>query len=146
MLQRAATTRRIMRAGGGYASGARGDDVDDFRACHFFGTVCFTYFQHVTHARFGDKNRQPFTRAGAIAQTAKKASAAKKPVRRAVRRKHGGLHRIHVPVGQNERQHELQHRDVEGETLTVTSATLANPAQGTVVVNPDGSLGFVPTV
>ncbi|MBS0442468.1 MAG: tandem-95 repeat protein, partial [Proteobacteria bacterium] len=35
-------------------------------------------------------------------------------------------------------------RDVEGEALTVTAATLADPAQGTVVINPDGTLGFVP--
>ncbi|MBS0437260.1 MAG: tandem-95 repeat protein, partial [Proteobacteria bacterium] len=34
--------------------------------------------------------------------------------------------------------------DVEGEALTVTAATLADPAQGTVVINPDGTLGFVP--
>ncbi|QTN21344.1 tandem-95 repeat protein [Rhizobacter sp. AJA081-3] len=36
--------------------------------------------------------------------------------------------------------------DVEGEALTVTGASLANPAQGTVTVNPDGTLGFVPAL
>ena len=34
--------------------------------------------------------------------------------------------------------------DVDGDALTVTSATLAVPAQGTVSVNADGSLNFVP--
>ena len=34
--------------------------------------------------------------------------------------------------------------DAEGEALTVTAATLADPAQGTVIINPDGTLGFVP--
>ena len=34
--------------------------------------------------------------------------------------------------------------DREGDPLTVTRATLANPAQGTLIVNPDGSLGFTP--
>jgi len=34
--------------------------------------------------------------------------------------------------------------DRDGDTLTVTGATLANPAQGTVTVNPDGTLSFVP--
>ena len=34
--------------------------------------------------------------------------------------------------------------DREGDPLTVTSATLANPAQGTLTVNPDSSLGFTP--
>ena len=34
--------------------------------------------------------------------------------------------------------------DVGGDALTATSATLAVPAQGTVSVNADGSLNFVP--
>ena len=34
--------------------------------------------------------------------------------------------------------------DRDGDTLTVTAATLANPAQGSVTVNPDGTLAFVP--
>ncbi|WP_395347357.1 Ig-like domain-containing protein [Variovorax sp. UC122_21] len=34
--------------------------------------------------------------------------------------------------------------DVDGDALTVTSATLANPAQGTVTVNPNGTLNFTP--
>jgi VCBS repeat-containing protein len=35
-------------------------------------------------------------------------------------------------------------QDRDGDTLTVTTATLANPAQGSVTINPDGSLGFTP--
>ncbi|MEO8807592.1 MAG: tandem-95 repeat protein, partial [Burkholderiaceae bacterium] len=35
-------------------------------------------------------------------------------------------------------------RDVDGDPITVTGATLANPAQGTVSVNPDGTLAFTP--
>ncbi|MDP3822335.1 MAG: VCBS domain-containing protein, partial [Burkholderiales bacterium] len=35
-------------------------------------------------------------------------------------------------------------RDVDGDTITVTGAALANPAQGTVSVNPDGTLAFTP--
>ncbi|MEQ1686591.1 MAG: VCBS domain-containing protein, partial [Burkholderiaceae bacterium] len=35
-------------------------------------------------------------------------------------------------------------RDVDGDTINVTGATLANPAQGTVSVNPDGTLAFTP--
>jgi len=34
--------------------------------------------------------------------------------------------------------------DRDGDALTVTGATLANPAQGTLSVNPDGSLAFTP--
>ena len=34
--------------------------------------------------------------------------------------------------------------DVDGDSLTVTSATLNNPAQGTVTVNADGTLNFTP--
>ncbi|MBS0440719.1 MAG: tandem-95 repeat protein, partial [Proteobacteria bacterium] len=34
--------------------------------------------------------------------------------------------------------------DVDGDALTVTSATLAVPAQGTVSINADGGLNFVP--
>ncbi|MFT3666276.1 Ig-like domain-containing protein [Piscinibacter sp.] len=34
--------------------------------------------------------------------------------------------------------------DVDGDTLTVTTATLANPALGTVSINPDGTLNFTP--
>ena len=34
--------------------------------------------------------------------------------------------------------------DRDGDALTVTSATLANPAQGTLTVNPDGTLTFTP--
>jgi len=34
--------------------------------------------------------------------------------------------------------------DRDGDALTVTGATLANPAQGTLVVNPDGTLAFTP--
>ncbi len=34
--------------------------------------------------------------------------------------------------------------DVEGEALSVTAATLADPAQGTVTINPDGTLAFQP--
>ena len=34
--------------------------------------------------------------------------------------------------------------DAEGEALTVTAATLADPALGTVIISPDGTLGFVP--
>ncbi len=35
-------------------------------------------------------------------------------------------------------------RDVDGDALSVSGATLANPAQGTVSVNPDGTLAFTP--
>jgi hypothetical protein len=35
--------------------------------------------------------------------------------------------------------------DVEGDLLTVTSATV-NPAQGTVTINPDGTLNFMPAL
>ena len=35
-------------------------------------------------------------------------------------------------------------KDVDGDPLTVTAATLANPAQGTVGINPDGTLSFTP--
>ncbi|MFO0121190.1 MAG: Ig-like domain-containing protein, partial [Inhella sp.] len=34
--------------------------------------------------------------------------------------------------------------DVDGNPLSVTGATLANPALGTVTVNPDGTLNFTP--
>jgi hypothetical protein len=34
--------------------------------------------------------------------------------------------------------------DRDGGTLTLTGATLANPAQGSIVVNPDGTLTFTP--
>ncbi|WP_298831212.1 Ig-like domain-containing protein [uncultured Piscinibacter sp.] len=34
--------------------------------------------------------------------------------------------------------------DVEGEALTVTAASVADPSQGNVVVNADGTLGFTP--
>ncbi|HEY4068142.1 MAG TPA: tandem-95 repeat protein, partial [Burkholderiaceae bacterium] len=34
--------------------------------------------------------------------------------------------------------------DAEGDPLTVTGATLTNPAQGSVTVNPDGTLTFTP--
>jgi len=34
--------------------------------------------------------------------------------------------------------------DRDGNALTLTGATLANPAQGSVVVNPDGTLTFTP--
>ncbi|RQP24754.1 tandem-95 repeat protein [Albitalea terrae] len=34
--------------------------------------------------------------------------------------------------------------DVDGDTLTVTSAALVNPAQGSISVNPDGTLSFTP--
>ena len=34
--------------------------------------------------------------------------------------------------------------DVDGDSLTVTSATLNNPAQGSVSINADGSLNFTP--
>ena len=36
--------------------------------------------------------------------------------------------------------------DVEGETLTVTGASLADPSQGSVTVNTDGTLGFAPAL
>ncbi len=36
--------------------------------------------------------------------------------------------------------------DVDGDTLTVTGAVLANPAQGAISVNPDGTLSFAPAV
>jgi len=35
-------------------------------------------------------------------------------------------------------------RDAEGDPLTVTNATLVHPAQGSVVVNADGTLSFTP--
>ncbi len=35
-------------------------------------------------------------------------------------------------------------RDVDGDTLTVTGASLLNPALGSVSVNPDGTLDFTP--
>ena len=34
--------------------------------------------------------------------------------------------------------------DVDGDTLTVTAAVLANPALGSVAINPDGTLRFMP--
>ncbi|MES2531475.1 MAG: tandem-95 repeat protein, partial [Pseudomonadota bacterium] len=34
--------------------------------------------------------------------------------------------------------------DVDGDTLTVTTATLNDPAQGTVTINADGTLNFTP--
>ncbi|HKX44861.1 MAG TPA: Ig-like domain-containing protein [Burkholderiaceae bacterium] len=34
--------------------------------------------------------------------------------------------------------------DVDGDTLSVTAATLANPALGTVTINPDSTLSFTP--
>ena len=34
--------------------------------------------------------------------------------------------------------------DVDGDTLSVTSAVLANPALGSVSINPDGTLNFAP--
>ncbi|MFT3956297.1 MAG: Ig-like domain-containing protein [Piscinibacter sp.] len=34
--------------------------------------------------------------------------------------------------------------DVDGDALTVTAATLANPALGSVSINPDGTLAFTP--
>jgi VCBS repeat-containing protein len=34
--------------------------------------------------------------------------------------------------------------DVDGDTLSVTSATLADPTRGSVAINPDGTLHFVP--
>ena len=34
--------------------------------------------------------------------------------------------------------------DVDGDSLTVTSATLNNPAQGSVSINADGTLNFTP--
>ena len=36
--------------------------------------------------------------------------------------------------------------DVEGEALTVTGASLADPSQGSVTVNADGTLGFAPAL
>jgi VCBS repeat-containing protein len=36
--------------------------------------------------------------------------------------------------------------DADGDTLTVTSATLANPALGSVSINPDGTLAFTPAL
>ena len=35
-------------------------------------------------------------------------------------------------------------RDVDGDPLSVTAAVLANPAQGSVTINPDGTLSFTP--
>ena len=34
--------------------------------------------------------------------------------------------------------------DADGDTLSVTGATLSNPSLGSVTVNPDGTLGFTP--
>ena len=36
--------------------------------------------------------------------------------------------------------------DVDGDALSVVSAALANPALGTVGVNPDGTLSFTPAL
>ena len=44
---------------------------------------------------------------------------------------------ITIPVLAND-------HDREGDPLTVTNATLANPAQGTLVVNPDGTITYAP--
>ncbi|WP_157670977.1 retention module-containing protein, partial [Chitinibacter sp. GC72] len=35
-------------------------------------------------------------------------------------------------------------KDVDGDTLTVTSANLQDPSKGSVTVNPDGTLNFIP--
>ncbi|MES2990956.1 MAG: Ig-like domain-containing protein, partial [Pseudomonadota bacterium] len=44
---------------------------------------------------------------------------------------------LNVPVLPND-------TDVDGNPLTVTGAVLTNPAQGTVTLNPDGTLNFTP--